>query len=87
MQNYAPDLYDAIGGTIAGMVDSMTNSWSSSVQNQSAVQQSTAIDHQSLNSQINGFSAGGDFGVSASWAMCPAPGSPIDDRNPKKKPN
>ena len=68
IRNYAPALYDKIGATVAASVDWLSRSWSGSIVDQGQAQRQTATLFGSSPLQIQYFSMGGDFGVSASWS-------------------
>jgi len=68
IQTYAPNLYNAIGGTVAGMVENLSTSWATGLNAMGYAQSTTASVFQSTSSQISSFSNyGGDFGVSYGW--------------------
>lgn len=69
VQNYAPNLYNAIGSSIANIVDTLTTSWAGGVSAAGQAQQSTAPLFQCTNSQMTDFSSfGGDYGAADDWS-------------------
>ncbi len=69
VQAYAPDFYNALGGTIANMVDMLVSGFQNGPAAAAQAERTTAIQMQSTPAQINGFSSwGGDYGAAADWA-------------------
>lgn len=75
IQTYNPPLWDAIGGTVAGMVDNITKAGSQLLQGdaEKAAGSLFGLSFDVSNAQS---SYGGDYGASASWEFEASQGSP-----------
>jgi hypothetical protein len=70
IQTYAPDLWDAIGGTVNQIVEDFTSAYQSSAIALGAAEQHFAPSYSPTSFQISSFATyGGDYGATMDWAQ------------------